>query len=99
MPYIGYGVENSTVDLAEQSITASGNATETLSKSVNEDTELLVFINGVLKNTEEYSIGGALSNEITFTATPTQGDAILIRYLQKSVDVVSVAPSGVQTFE
>lgn len=99
MPYIGYGVENSTVDLAEQTITASGNATETLSKSVNEDTELLVFINGVLKNTEEYEIGGTLDNEITFTTTPASGDAILVRYLQKSVDVVSVAPSGVQTFE
>ena len=99
MPYVGYGVENSTIDLAEQVITASGGLTETLSKSVNEDTELLVFVNNVLKDTTTYEIGGTLRNELTFTTSPTAGETILVRYLQKSVDIVSVAPSGVNTWQ
>ena len=98
MPYVGYGVENSTVDLAEQTITASGNLTETLSRSVNEDTELLVFVNNILKDTASYSIGGTLKNELTFSVAPTAGEAIVVRYLQKSVDIVAVAPAGVNTF-
>ena len=99
MPYVGYGVENSTIDLAEQVITASGGLTETLSRSVNEDTELLVFVNNVLKDTTTYEIGGTLRNELTFTTSPTAGEIILVRYLQKSVDIVSVAPSGVNTWQ
>ena len=99
MPYVGYGVENSTVDLAEQVITSSGGLTETLSRSVNEDTELLVFVNNVLKDTTTYEIGGSLKNEITFTSSPTAGEIILVRYLQKSVDVVAVAPAGVNTWQ
>tara|TARA_B100001996_G_scaffold38747_1_gene28417 strand:+ start:11589 stop:13889 length:2301 start_codon:yes stop_codon:yes gene_type:complete len=99
MPYVGYGVENSTVDLAEQTITASGNVTETLSRSVNEDTEILVFVNNALKDTESYSIGGTLKNELTFTIAPTAGEAIVVRYLSKSVDIVAVAPSGVNTWQ
>ena len=101
MPYVGYGVENSTVDLAEQTITAGGTAVETLSRSVNEDTELLVFVNSVLKDTTTYSIGGALKNELTFDSgsTPSAGEIIIVRYLQKSVDIVSVAPAGVNTWQ
>ena len=99
MPYVGYGVENSTVDLAEQTITASGNVTETLSRSVNEDTEILVFVNNALKDTESYSIGGTLKNELTFTIAPTAGENIVVRYLSKSVDIVAVAPAGVNTWQ
>ena len=99
MPYVGYGVENSTVDLAEQTLTASGNVTETLSRSVNEDTEILVFVNNALKDTESYSIGGTLKNELTFTIAPTAGENIVVRYLSKSVDIVAVAPAGVNTWQ
>ena len=99
MPYVGYGVENSTVDLAEQTLTASGNVTETLSRSVNEDTEILVFVNNVLKDTESYSIGGTLKNELTFSVAPTAGESIVVRYLSKSVDILAVAPSGVNTWQ
>ena len=35
---------------------------------------------------------------MTFSVAPTAGEAIVVRYLQKSVDIVAVAPAGVNTF-
>lgn len=96
MPYIGYGVENSTFDLSEQVIVASGNATEALSREVNEVTELLIFVNGTLLLTNEYFVTGTPASTLNFVSPPSAGATILVRYLQKSVDVVAV---GVTRFE
>ena len=95
MPFIGYELGTSTLDLSEEILSASGNSSETLSRSIGSDIEVLVYVADNLLHTDQYSITGSLRNEITFTGgfTPTAGDEIIVRYLGKSVGatVIGVA--------
>ena len=83
MPFIGYELGTSTLDLSEEILSASGNSSETLSRSIGSDIEVLVYVADNLLHTDQYSITGSLRNEITFTGgfTPTAGDEIIVRYL------------------
>lgn len=95
MPFIGYELGTSTLDLSEEILSASGNSSETLSRSIGSDIEVLVYVADNLLHTDQYSITGSLRNEITFTGgfTPTAGDEIIVRYLGKSIGatVIGVA--------
>ena len=95
MPFIGYELGTTTLDLSEEILSASGNSSETLSRTIGSDIEVLVYVADNLLHTDQYSITGSLRNEITFTGgfTPTAGDEIIVRYLGKSVGatVIGVA--------
>lgn len=95
MPFIGYELGTTTLDLSEEILSASGNSSETLSRSIGSDIEVLVYVADNLLHTDQYSITGSLRNEITFTGgfTPTAGDEIIVRYLGKSIGatVIGVA--------
>jgi len=97
MPFIGYGLDTNTLDLSEEILSASGNSSETLSRSIGSDIEVLVYVADNLLHTDQYSITGSLRNEITFDGgfTPTAGDEIIIRYLGKSVGATII---GVANF-
>ena len=95
MPFIGYELGTSTLDLSEEILSASGNSSETLSRSIGSDIEVLVYVADNLLHTDQYSITGSLRNEITFTGgyTPNVGEEIIVRYLGKSIGatVIGVA--------
>ena len=44
MPFIGYELGTSTLDLSEEILSASGNSSETLSRSIGSDIEVLVYV-------------------------------------------------------
>jgi hypothetical protein len=98
MPFIGYELGSTTLDLSEEILSASGNSVETLSRSIGSDIEVLVYVADNLLHTDQYSITGSLKNEITFTGgfTPTLGDEIIIRYLGRSVGATVI---GVANFQ
>ena len=98
MPFIGYELGTTTLDLSEEILSASGNSSETLSRSIGSDIEVLVYVADNLLHTDQYSITGSLRNEITFTGgfTPTAGDEIIVRYLGKSIGATVI---GVANFQ
>ena len=97
MPYVGYELTNTALDLTEEIIVASGSSTEQLKRSINSDIEVLVFLNNAPVKTDDYSITGTFKNVLTFDGaiTPQSGDNLLIRYLGKNIDTTFVGVASV----
>ena len=78
MPYIGGQPTANFVDIPSVERFNGNNSTTsfTLSRTVGNDQDIVVSVDGVIQDTNKYSVSGTT---LTFTAAPASGDVIQVR--------------------